>query len=741
MPEIPPNNVCPYPSRPLQQEMERPVRRRSDRLLPEQERMLALIASDAPIVECFRALIDTVSRLHPTAAPAIVLIKTPDYNPGSGAWGMPVHLSDLVRCTFGPMLIENETLTSADLSTDARWTDGWREHCLAHGIRATHLTRISDHSGNAIGSFVLCFRDAHDPDVWEVSLGQFGAYLTNIAIERERMREALGRTDTWLTGQKEAFQAAVKGAPIEVSLGFLIRAALARSDPLTRYAFYITNPEQNQLYHITGMPDAYARAVNGLEIGRILAAQAFESDVTVDRSLDPSWTQWRRVAEEFGYRTCWSFPIETAEGKVVGTFAVYHPVSRRMSTEDQDLASVMTRAGAIIISQHQEAQARRETAIALQKNEARLQAADRQKNEFLAMLAHEMRNPLAPILNASEVLARTSGADVPARHAIGVIQRQTAHLTRLVDDLFDVARITQGRIQLQTASLDLKNVISQALEALEPQLKAKRHVVNLVSSDEPLYVTGDLARLVQCVGNLLSNAAKYTDPGGKIRLRTRADDSCVHIEIADNGVGIPVEVLPRVFDLFVQNDRTLDRAQGGLEIGLAVVKRLVEMHGGEISASSGGVGRGSTFEIRLPRLARPQVNEDAPMIAAAMPRRVLIVDDNRDAADSLSMLMRGEGHTTKVTYSSQEALGCVQSFRPEVAFLDIGLPHIDGYQLAQRLRSVPQLQGIRLVALTGYCQPEDRAHARAAGFDDHLAKPVSFEAIQHALALPGPPGR
>jgi signal transduction histidine kinase/DNA-binding response OmpR family regulator len=369
----------------------------------------------------------------------------------------------------------------------------------------------------------------------------------------------------------------------------------------------------------------------------------------------------------------------------------------------------------------------------LQGSEEALRQADRRKNEFLALLGHELRNPISPIRMAGELLSRTLQDDSRAQAAVGMIKRQAAQLTRLVDDLLDVGRITQGRIQLDRRPLDLASVVAQAVETVEPLIREKHHELIVTGHYEHLYVSADFARLVQCLVNLLANAAKYTEPRGEIRLRTRAESSDAIIEVSDNGAGIPPGLLPSVFDLFVQGDRTLDRAQGGLGVGLSVVKRLVEMHGGRVSARSPGLGRGSTFEIRLPRIERPI---DAPQSASftSPPRRVLIVDDNADSANSLSLLLALGGHETQVALGSLEALDRIESFHPDVALLDIGLPELDGYQLAQRLRSISRLKDIRLVALTGYGQTEDRQRAFAAGFDEHLVKPVDLCALERTLA-------
>lgn len=379
--------------------------------------------------------------------------------------------------------------------------------------------------------------------------------------------------------------------------------------------------------------------------------------------------------------------------------------------------------------------ARLELTSMRRESEDRFRDADKRKDEFLAMLAHELRNPLAPIANASELLARTLESDARSQTAVGVIKRQVTHLTRLVDDLLDVSRITQGRIQLQKRAVDIAGLIAQSVETVESQLRAKDQKLSITASDyEPMFVLGDMARLMQCVGNVLTNAIKYTEPRGEIAVCTRSDEANAYIEISDNGAGMPPELLPRVFDLFVQSEQTLDRAQGGLGIGLAIVKRLINMHDGDVSAQSAGLGLGSTFEIRLPRIARP---ESAAVRSEAFkpdPKRVLVVDDNVDAANSLSVLLAFQGHQIQVSYSAEEALAVVGSFMPDVGVLDIGLPGMNGYDLAKRLRAIPGLSALRLVALTGYGQAEDYQRAVAAGFDAHLVKPVDLAKLEFALA-------
>ena len=378
----------------------------------------------------------------------------------------------------------------------------------------------------------------------------------------------------------------------------------------------------------------------------------------------------------------------------------------------------------------------RDQLSALRRGEDSLRNADRRKDEFLAMLAHELRNPLAPIRTATEVLARTLPAQDKNRATADLVKRQVTHLTRLVDDLLDVSRITQGRIQLQHETVDLSAIVAQAIEATEAMLREKHHVVSRLSDLQPLYVDGDAARLLQCVTNLLTNAAKYTDPRGTIRVELRAERGQAVISVSDNGIGIAPELLPSIFELFVQSERSLDRSQGGLGIGLSVVQRLVRMHGGNVIAASDGPGKGATFEIRLPRVPPPRAVVAVPLQPKAVAKNILVVDDNADAADSLAALLRLDGHHVQAVYSATVALQAIRAVRPSIVLLDIGLPEMDGYQVAREIRATTA--GIRLVALTGYGQAEDIARTRAAGFDAHLVKPVDFEALGRAIVPEAP---
>lgn len=352
---------------------------------------------------------------------------------------------------------------------------------------------------------------------------------------------------------------------------------------------------------------------------------------------------------------------------------------------------------------------------------------DRRKDEFLAMLAHELRNPLAPIRTVVALLGKRFGAMPEYQPLMEVLDRQTSQLTRLVDDLLDVSRLRQGRVTLKWTSVECGSVIDQAIETVRTLANDKSHQLRIHRPHEALYVAGDRARLVQAVTNLLHNAIKYTDPQGTITLAVSTTGQEVLLSVQDTGMGISAELLPHVFDLFVQSERSIDRSQGGLGIGLSVVQHLVEMHHGTVQAHSDGPGRGSTFEVRLPRVAPPEREVEAVAQPCA-PQRILIVDDNRDAADTLALLLSTEGHKVDVAYRANDALEHLAQQPPNTVLLDIGMPDMDGYAVARAIRA-RYGYALRMIALTGYGAPEDRERSAAAGFDAHLVKPVDWNTL------------
>ena len=370
-----------------------------------------------------------------------------------------------------------------------------------------------------------------------------------------------------------------------------------------------------------------------------------------------------------------------------------------------------------------------------------LQEANRRKDEFLAMLAHELRNPLAPIQNAVVILKHIGVVDDSLRYAREIIDRQVHHLSRLVDDLLDVSRITLGKVKLQKQPVEIGSIIARAVEASRPIIDNRRHQLTLSLPPKGVRVDADATRLTQVVGNLLSNAAKYTDECGEIFLTTEQTSTHATIRVRDTGIGISAELIPRVFDLFIQGDRSMARSEGGLGIGLTLVRRLVEMHDGTVEVFSDGIGQGSEFVVRLPVLDDCQRNGESETdsnweLQSSANRKVLVIEDNKDGADTLAMLLRMMGHEVQIAYSGLEGLRVAERFQPDVILLDIGLPGICGYDVAIKLRQHANFQHTVFVAMTGYGQEEDRQRSLEAGFSHHFIKPLEPKILAQLLESP-----
>ncbi len=379
---------------------------------------------------------------------------------------------------------------------------------------------------------------------------------------------------------------------------------------------------------------------------------------------------------------------------------------------------------------------RKRAAEELARQASQLREADRRKDEFLATLAHELRNPLAPIRTGLDVLKRMPNSEA-ANRARDMMDRQVGQMVRLIDDLMDVSRITLGKVTLKKERLMLRTVIDAAVETSRPLIDANHHALLVTLPDEAVWVDADRTRLAQVLGNLLNNAAKYTPTGGDIEIVAGRDGDEAFVRIKDIGIGIARENISEAFELFSQLNRPLDRHHGGLGIGLALVKKLMDMHGGSIAAESGGIGRGTTFTIRLAAAARPTdaVSALGPAAGSAgEPRRILVVDDNVDAAESLSMLLESLGHEIRTAHTGPAALKEALDFAPELVLLDIGLPGLSGYEVAKRFRAHEKLAAAILVAVTGWGSDEDRKKASEAGFDVHLTKPIEMTAIERVLA-------
>jgi PAS domain S-box-containing protein len=405
-------------------------------------------------------------------------------------------------------------------------------------------------------------------------------------------------------------------------------------------------------------------------------------------------------------------PVRAADGTVIAASKVARDISERKLAEQR-----------------------------LRQSEEALRLADRRKDEFLALLAHELRNPLAPIRYALAANRKSGRTPEQCSQAEAIIERQVNHMSRLLDDLLDISRITRGRLELKKTLVELTSIIGAAIETARPLLDGKHHTLVLDLPTQPVQLDADVVRLGQVFSNLLINAAKYTDPGGQIQLRAVLQGAEVVVSVRDNGIGIPADMLPRVFKLFFQSHTAMGRTEGGLGVGLSLVRGLVGLHGGSVDARSAGPGQGSEFIVRLPAAAATQDTADAGTeaepISADAGLKILVVDDNRDAADTCAMLLEVSGHHVQTAYTGRQALELARAFRPHAMLLDIGHPDVDGYRLAQQVRTAPWGRSTVLVAVTGWGQEQDRQRAVEAGFDQHLVKPISAETVEtllHTLA-------
>ncbi|OWK35303.1 Chemotaxis protein methyltransferase CheR [Fimbriiglobus ruber] len=549
----------------------------------------------------------------------------------------------------------------------------------------------------------------------------FTAYLRDIS-ERKR-------SEAVLAGQKRVLELLVQGAPLPDVLDALCEIVEGQSRDKLIATVLLVDEDGQRLRSVAGRraPADYTRAVDGVRIGPCVgscgtAAHRGEPVVVSDIAADPLWADFRDLALGHGLRACWSTPIFSSQGKVLGTFAVYYPSPHRPSPEELRLVDILTRSAGV--------------AVERRRDEEALKEADRRKDEFLATLAHELRNPLAPMRNALQVMQLAGGDGAAVGRAREMMERQMRHMVRLVDDLLDVSRITKDKLDLRKQRVDLAAVVRTAVETSRPLIEAAGHELTITLPPQPVFVDGDPVRLAQVFSNLLNNAAKYTDRGGKIWLAAERLGSDAVVSVRDTGLGIPRDMLGKVFELFTQVDRTLEKAQGGLGIGLTLVRRLTEMHGGGVEAHSEGVGKGSEFIVRLPAIFVPPSRDERATEerTPSSRRRLLVVDDNRDSAVSLGMMLELMGNEVRTAHDGLEAVQAAEVFRPDVILLDIGLPRLNGYEAARRIKGQPWGEDIVLIALTGWGQEEDKRRSKEAGFNFHMVKPVEPAALEKVLA-------
>jgi PAS domain S-box-containing protein len=461
------------------------------------------------------------------------------------------------------------------------------------------------------------------------------------------------------------------------------------------------------------------------------ALRSGEQIIVEDVELDESFEPLRAIARASGFRAVVSTPLISGDGTPQGMLSTHFRSAHRPSDAELGRLTLYVRHASDFIH-------RCKVERVLRQSEETLREADHRKDEFLALLAHELRNPLAPIRYALAANRKADRTPEQRRWADEIMERQVAHMSRLLDDLLDISRITRGTLELKRAPTELTSVLGAAIETARPLLDAKHHHLSLDFPTEAVRLDVDAVRLAQVFSNLLINAGKYTDPHGQIHLSARREGAEVVVSVRDNGIGISAEMMPKLFKMFAQADAIHERTEGGLGVGLALVRGIVSLHGGIVRARSGGLGRGSEFTVRLPitgYAVEPRQLDGVEDTPAAIGVRVLVVDDNRDAADTCAALLELSGHHVQTAYTGREALELAESFRPHAVLLDIGLPDLNGYAVAKRIREARWGRRTLLVAVTGWGQSQDKRRAEEAGFDHHLAKPVAAEAIESALQM------
>ncbi len=489
-------------------------------------------------------------------------------------------------------------------------------------------------------------------------------------------------------------------------------------DALRMLAFRGFEPDFGKVFELNR-----ADARTSCSVARRLGQRVVVPDVeTCDFIVGtPALDDHRRT----GIRAVQSTPLVSRSGVVLGVISTHWRQPHQPSDRELRMLDVLARQAADLMEQKQA--------------ETALRDADRRKDEFLATLAHELRNPLAPIRNGLALLRACPRDSEHVVEVRGIMERQVEQMTRLVDDLLDVSRITRNKIELRKERVELADVVKNAVETSRPLIDSARHELTLSLPADPVFLDADRVRMAQIFSNLLNNSAKYTEPGGRIALEAAVHDRHVVVTVRDNGIGIPCEALAYVFDMFQQANRSIERSQGGLGIGLTLVRRLVELHGGTITAQSEGPGKGSAFTVRLPIAAGRHSRAgrvDATGPSTLCKKRILVVDDNEDSVSTLSLLLRIKGNEVRTACDGQEAVEVAATFRPEIILMDVGMPKLNGYDATRQIRGMPWGKDVFIVALSGWGQAQDRERATEAGCSAHLTKPVDFTALEHLLASP-----
>jgi signal transduction histidine kinase len=610
------------------------------------------------------------------------------------------------------------------------------------GISAMQSTPLISRSGTLVGMISTHWRHSYHPTDSELENFDILARQAADALERTQAERAIRQNEAWLAAQKESLQAALNGEPLEQSLGALVRGAIERLGPGTRAAFYRASPEGTTLHHIVGMSPEYADVVDGFKVslesfscGR--AAQSRQPMLTSDVNEDPAWHSWRHVAEKFAFRGCWSFPLHTPKGELLGTFALYFREPRRATQGDIVFASAIADTAAIIISRHNEATVRQQALENLARAKEEAEAANMAKDNFLASLSHELRTPLTPVLATLSSWEARRSFPKELSEDLAMVRRNVDLEARLIDDLLDLTRIAKGKITLNPEVLNVQKALDAVIAMYLSDIRGKRIRLTVRPLPGDCFARCDPGRLQQAFWNVLKNAVKFTPEGGKIDIAALNDgQGRVRVVITDTGIGISKPMLTRLFQPFEQETAG---HYGGLGLGLAITKRLLEAQHGTIEARSEGSGKGSSFTITLPCEDPPLVSSSGHAERREFERlssdgsyRVLLIEDHPDTARVLGRLLGGNGHTVTTVHSIAEALTVLRHQDFDILVSDIGLPDGTGIELIEAVRGELQKQ-TPAIALTGFGMEEDVRRTLQAGFTEHLTKPVNLARLEQTI--------
>lgn len=630
------------------------------------------------------------------------------------------------------------------------WATIWPEDVRAQVDSALECARCGK-----IGQFnAFCPTAKGTPKWWDVRItpindakGQIQGFLS---VSRDvtalhKLLDERRRAEMFSRGQQQALEQAVAGAPLSDILHTLARTAESYTDGMMLASVLVLDEAGTRLKvgAAPSFPATYGTIVDSAAIepeAVSFGAAVFRKQPVIVQNIATasSETVMRELAGIQGLGACWSYPILSGGEQVHGVFAFYYKQMRHPTGLEQEAMQVLVHTAALLLGRHHEMRERAAAEHELRRFAAQLSELNRRKTEFLAILAHELRNPLAPIRNGMEVMRLASSNPAVVSRVKDMMARQIDHMVHLIDDLLDIARIDSGKIELKKSRVDLKGIAAAAIEASLPLIDAGRHHLEVRIADEALLLNADETRLAQVLTNLLTNAAKYTEAGGCIELSASKEGSQAVISVKDTGIGIPEAELETIFDMFSQVERSLAHSQGGLGIGLSLVSHLIRMHGGSVTASSPGEGKGSNFVVRLPLAEAGPTDlreSGAPQLPGEphAPLNILIADDNVDAAETLAMLLRLQGHAVSAVNGGYAALEQIRERQQDVVFLDIGMPDLNGYEVVRRIRKMDGMENTTVVALTGWGTSSDRVEADQAGFDHHLTKPADIRSIELLL--------